>query len=299
MAGALVSGWLGDKIGRRSMLRSSTMFVGVSVAVCLISDLPPTINGRCAVFFLAKTIQGIAIGSIIATTQTWMSEAVPEQLKASVLATFPVFQLVGQIIGSIIIQIQLGVEGRSGYRVAFATQFAFGLPPLIMSYLLPESPAWLLRKGRLDKARASFRKLAQSKSNPNISAGFARLQETITLESQHSGQDRVTYLQCFKGTDLRRTMIVVFAGCVPDAFGLNLVGNATYFLQTIGITARIANLIFITGIAVCLASIISSFWTLTIFRRRQLFISTLSVITVIWGSIGIIGSTKQEKLIQW
>lgn len=300
MAGSVIAGWLGDKIGRRWMLGSSTLLSVGAVALCLMADTPSDIVGRRALFFVAKSIQGLAIGAISTMTQTYMSETVPQQLRGSILPFFPIFQLVGQIIGAIIIQIQMNVTGRNSYRVTFATQFAFSIMPLVVSFILPESPAWLLRKNKVERARRNNQRLEHNKRAPNAHIlSFEKLQKTIAHEKAKSGED-VRYIDCFKGTDFRRTGLVVLMNFLPDFFGLSLLGNANYVLQQIGQDAKTANLFFIVGIALGLAGNLGTFYTLSRVGRRITVLVTLTIITFLWLGVGVAGSiSKESEITVW
>jgi MFS family permease len=56
MAGAVLFGWLQDRIGRKWSLAITSVICSVSVAICYVSDMPAGLNARRGVFFLAKTV---------------------------------------------------------------------------------------------------------------------------------------------------------------------------------------------------------------------------------------------------
>lgn len=97
MAGAVLFGWFQDRFGRRTSLIVTSLACSLSVAICYISDLPPDINAKRGVFFLAKTVQGFSIGGIMVTIQTWLSEVVPTELRGPLMALLPIFKLIGQL----------------------------------------------------------------------------------------------------------------------------------------------------------------------------------------------------------
>src|ERR1700755_1531494 len=111
------------------MLASATLLSVTAVVIFIASDTPANIDGRRGLFFMGKIISGLGIGAITTTAQTYMSETVPTQLRGSILPAFPIFQLVGQITGSIIIQVMMDVPGRNSYRITFATMWAFSIMP--------------------------------------------------------------------------------------------------------------------------------------------------------------------------
>ena len=95
------------------------MICSAAVAICYVSDLPPGINVRRGTFFLAKTIQGFAVGGIMCTTQTWLSEILPMELRGPLMAFFPIFKLLGQLVGALV------CFSQNRFRVAYV------LPPLL------------------------------------------------------------------------------------------------------------------------------------------------------------------------
>ena len=72
---------------------------------------------------------------------------------------------------------------------------------IILSFA-PESPWWLVRKGRMEEAEAVVRRLNPHHLN-TVSEILAMMTRTTEIErAQHAG---VSYLDLFKGVDLRRT----------------------------------------------------------------------------------------------
>ena len=69
MIGAAAGAWIQDKTGRRWTLGIGGLISIVAIAVCYISDL--TANKQ-ATLFGGKFIEGIAVGVIICSTQTYV-----------------------------------------------------------------------------------------------------------------------------------------------------------------------------------------------------------------------------------
>lgn len=82
-------------------------------------------------------------------------------------------------------------------------------PPLLLGvYLAPESPWWLVRVGKIDEARHSLSRLTSSGRDIeyDVDETVDMIRHTTELEREaHTG---ASYADCFRGTNLRRTLLV-------------------------------------------------------------------------------------------
>lgn len=183
----------------------------------------------------------------------------------------------------------LPVPGKKSYRIALATEWPFSAIPLLLAALVPESPVWLLQKEKLQKARDCFRRLHGVDVAATHEDLFEDMQRAVN-EERWAAQDRkATYIECFRGSNLKRSTIVVFANTIPELFGLTLIGHASYFLQILGLSHSASFLILVLGVVLGLIANIGSWWTLLRFGRRLLMLITLGIVSIFWLSIGIAG----------
>lgn len=282
MIGAVIGGSLQDWAGRRSALAIGSFFSAIGVAILFVSNISDEINTRRGVFLAGKAFQGGAIGIVMATTQTYMSEILPPKLRGPILAFFPTFTLLGQLIGAAVIYGCLGID--KGYRICFALQWPFSAIPFVMALIIPESPTYLIRKNKHEQA---FK--AQQRLDPP-GTDTQQTIDLITRNIEHERQEsKATYIDCFKGTNLRRTLIIVFANLMPQIFGLMLLSKASYFMQVVGMDADLSLLILVGGIACGFASNLISIWILSLYGRRLLTLLSLGGLIVLWTSMGIGG----------
>lgn len=289
MIGAVWAGWIQDRIGRRWMLAIEGLTIAGAVGVVFSSDLPETKDGKSAMFFVGKMLEGFAVGGIGCTTQTYLSEIIPPRLRGPALAIAPFYQLLGQLIASIVVRAQLEVDGRSSYRIALASEWPFAILPLALAFGVPESPVWLIHKDFITRASSSYKKLHNSKRAEGVDERFEELQQTIVEEHEAAKMKEATYLDCFRDSNKRRTLIVVLAETLPELFGLTLLGHASYFVQNVGMSATHSLTFLILGVVLGLLANLCSLLTLSRFGRRRLILITLSAVSVIWLSIGISG----------
>lgn len=108
---------------------------------------------------------------------------------------------------------------------------------MVIAYLAPESPWYLVRHDRLEDAKRSIKRLSGDKTEAQINAQLAMMLHTTKIESEVS--KGATYADCFRGVDIRRSEIcmVAFAGQILS--GSSFAYTPTYFFTTAGMaTAR-------------------------------------------------------------
>lgn len=282
MVGSITGGHLQERVGRRYSMALGSFLSAVGVAIMYVSYLPDDINARRGVFLAGKGFQGAAIGMVMASVQTYMSEVLPAPLRGSMLVMFPIFTLVGQLIGAAVIYSALNLQ--NGYIICFASQWPFSAVPLIMAFIVPESPVYLIRKNKVEKAYKSQMRLLPRGSE--VEAELQLIRENINMEK---GKHKSGYKECFQGTNTRRTLIVMFANMLPQFFGLSLLAKASYFGQIIGMNPRMSILLLLMGLVVGLLANGCSVWLISRIGRRRLAISSLSVLILLWTALGISG----------
>lgn len=101
--GAITAGQLQDGAGRRFCLAFAAVLSAAAVAVAYMSNVPDDMH--------AKLVQGLAVHMITCTTQTYISEILPPVLRGPMLAFFPIFILLGQLMGSVVVYKSLDIAG--------------------------------------------------------------------------------------------------------------------------------------------------------------------------------------------
>lgn len=101
---------------------------------------------------------------------------------------------------------------------------------MILVFLAPESPWWLVRRGRKEQALKSLKRLGRRSGNQaSAEATLAMIERTVELEKHHGGEPKLTDL--VKGTDLRRTLITCLIYASQNFAGNLIANQATFFFE--------------------------------------------------------------------
>ena len=126
------------------------------------------------------------------------------------------------------------VGGRSDFLIKW-----MWFPPLIVGiYFAPESPWWLIRKGKCEEARRALLRLTSPEKDPtfDVDETLDMIKHTNELEKDLS--KGVTYLDCFKGSNRRRTEIVCMLFVAQVLAGNTFSNYSTYFFEQAGLTGQ-------------------------------------------------------------
>jgi MFS transporter, AAHS family, 4-hydroxybenzoate transporter len=143
MVGALVSGPIGDRLGRKPVLLASLVLLTVSSFACVQAGSIPVLAGL-------RFVTGLGIGTLMPASVALACDYIPDRRRAGmIMVVFTGAPLGGFAGGQLVAQLL----PMYGWPVIFIIG---GLLPLalipVMLFWLPESPRFLLKQGRLTNA---------------------------------------------------------------------------------------------------------------------------------------------------
>jgi SP family sugar:H+ symporter-like MFS transporter len=159
--GAVIAGALSDRWGRlRVMFLGSVMFLISSVGSALTFSVPDLIVWR--------VLGGIGIGIASVVAPAYIAEVAPRQVRGSLASLQQLAITLGIFTALLSNAVLAGLAGGADNVLwwgldAWRWMFLIGVIPAavygLLSFTMPESPRYLLAKGRNDEARAIFQRL--------------------------------------------------------------------------------------------------------------------------------------------
>lgn len=147
-----VSGAISDSIGRRPMLIISSVLYFISGLIMLWSP-------NVYVLLVARLLDGFGIGLAVTLVPVYISESAPSDIRGS-LNTLPQFTGSGGMFLAYCMVFGMSLLASPSWRLMLGV---LSIPSLIYFALtvfyLPESPRWLVSKGRMVEAKQVLQKL--------------------------------------------------------------------------------------------------------------------------------------------
>lgn len=285
LAGLVVNGFCQDRFGCR---RTMMFFMGWMFASVFIVFFAPSLS----VLAFGEAMCGVSWGVFQTLTTTYASEIVPTILRPYLTAYVCMCWGAGILLSSGVVRAMVVVQGDLGWKLPFGIQWVWPLPLLLGAYLAPESPWSSVRRGKIDEARKSLMRLRQEAANKqqDVDGTLAYIKYTTELEKAETAN--ASYLECFKGTNLRRTEINCVVWAAQILCGNAILGYSVVFLQNAGFSEIQA---FNVNISLSACYIIGGIicWLLfPHFGRATIYMSGLTFMFFVLIAIGGLGWAK-------
>jgi len=167
MIGALLFGYLADRFGRRRLfILTLLLYSGFT----LVSALSPGYYW----FLLFRLLTAIGVGAEYSAVNAAIGELIPARFRGRAGAAVMSFWPVGAILAAIVsLYFISALPDAVGWRVAFAIGAIMGLFTLWARKVLPESPRWLARRGRVSEASSQSERIVANVADFSEAAGPA------------------------------------------------------------------------------------------------------------------------------
>jgi len=154
--GSYLFGTVSDRIGRRAGFQITILIFSVFCGLCALARNPTELA-------ILRFFTGIGIGGFVPIDTAIMSEFMPKSSRGKLMAIWAIFFSAGGLLAAFMARV---VGADLGWRSLFLVGAFPALLVFFVRLIIPESPRFLLHKGREDDARKSISWLAMEQPLP-------------------------------------------------------------------------------------------------------------------------------------
>jgi len=273
MAGNLAAGPLSDRYGRRSVLLfTALLFLASSLTAASSTSFP--------VFVAARICGGLGVGAAILTAPVYIAEIAPARSRGSLVSLNQLMIVIG-ISVSFFSNYFLLALGPASWRWMLGVQAVPATLYFLLLIFVPESPRWLLTKGRDAGARAALAAV----HGPSVAdREYELIQANIVKKSRH-----FSLRELLTGRLKRVMMFGLGIAFFQQATGINAI---FYYLPSIfaqsggGLSTSFAQSVLVGLVNVGMTFV--AIWLIDRLGRKPLLAigltgATLSLLTIAWA----------------
>ncbi|CAK7218455.1 hypothetical protein SBRCBS47491_003516 [Sporothrix bragantina] len=283
--GLLVSGWLAERFGYRRVIMGSLVLIIAFVFLLFFAV-------NIAMLEAGYVLIGIPWGIFQTITTTYAAEVCPVVLRPYLTTYVNLCWVVGQLLASGVLRAYVGqpASDQWAWRVPYAVQWVFPLPILVAVILAPESPWWLVRQGRLREAEAVLQRLTSKAMRATHGFDVRRSIAMMvhTDETERAAVGGTSYIDCFRGSNLRRTEIACAVWSIQNLCGNAFMTYSTYFYEQAGLPTASSFSMSLGMYGIAFVGTLLSWVLLSFLGRRSLYVLGLVLLDVVLLAIGII-----------
>lgn len=266
--GSLLCIYFGDRLGRRRV-------IAISSSVAIIGAILMATSFGLAQLIVARLVLGLGTGGYLATVPVWQSElSRASERGASVVADTG---FIGSGI-SLALFIDLGFyfvgSNSVSWRFPFAFQIVLLLTVISFVSVFPESPRWLVKKGRRNEAREILALLLDVE--PDSDAVNIDIRDIESSLAASASESRWGVFKMGEQRSLHRTILAASVQFFQQICGINAITlyTTTLFQVFIGLNAVQARVLSACIGFSDIAGGVVAFFTIERLGRRILMMSS-------------------------
>ena len=227
--GAGLSGFSSHYLGRRGGLQLGCLIIAVGAAGMLGT------SHNFLQYVMCKCIGAIGLGHMQVLSPIYAAECTPARRRGFLVTFFSVGGGLGAVIVSLVCLGSSKLTNNWAWKTPIVCQIPIAVLFGCVLMIFPESPRWLMSKGKVDSATKSFAKFYHK--DPNSPEIIAQVDEVrLAIEFECTIASTTSWLEIFRKTAIRRAFIAAF---VPIAASLSggfaMASFAALFLADLGI----------------------------------------------------------------
>ncbi|QMW38848.1 hypothetical protein G4B11_002084 [Aspergillus flavus] len=287
VVGILVSGPLGERRGRKPVIMAAAIFYTIG-ALLMCGNV-----GSFAELLVGRILSGIGSGFGMTAGAVYISEVAPQELRG-MMTTFYNVNIMGGVAGSYWINYasQGVISSQSSWQ--WRTTFVLQAIPSVILFIgypfFPESPRYLMMRGRVEAAHNSLSRLrgGLEESNDYFAREWMELQSKVDSTAEASTQSALKATlsllkACISHAPTRR--LLTFVTLIQTFFIMSGGNSITYYaptiLKSIGLNSKQVLLFTaVYGLIKVVSVFLYAFFFTDRFGRRPLLLIGSAINTV-------------------
>ncbi|KAI9155696.1 putative glucose transporter rco-3 [Paramyrothecium foliicola] len=281
--GVVLGAQVGERWGRKVVLVGMNL---VSILGCILCITARTYGHM----FAGRMIIYIHVGVEAWLVPMYQAEIVPAAVRGTFVSLYAFDHIFAGLVASIILNFTSKIPDDRCWIIPFGLMFIWPVLTISLSFLVPESPRWLVRKGRYEDAVKSLAYLNGSdpEYSPEEEAKF--LLETVET-NRYTGK----WSDLFKGANRKRTIHGIIASALTQATGQSFASNyGTIFIKSVGVFDPFTATM-IKRVLLCTGTLIVIFFVDKTGRRPMYFVAgaltMLALMTM--GGLGLVNDPSR------
>ncbi|RSL40074.1 hypothetical protein CEP53_013609 [Fusarium sp. AF-6] len=272
--GMFLGGWATERFGFRKTMMAALL------------SMPPIVF----IFFFAPSLAVLAVaiclfsfplGIFQTVTTVYVTDIMPVALRPYLTSFYSLAWALGQLLNAVIFRGTLTLPAPWTYRVPFALQWFW--PILII----------------VDEAEAAVSRLT---SGLDIDTQKLVSLMVFTTEHERQVESGTSYFACLRGTNLRRTIVVMGVYAMQLLTGSQFRGFMTYFFLQAGLPTDQSFNMTIVALTLSVLGVLGAWVVMTYVGRRTMYLwdgaLTITLFTAI-GGMGVKLHTSSSSPMAW
>jgi putative MFS transporter len=154
--GAGLGGPMADRLGRKKLMLADMIIIAAGAMTSALA------NGF-AMLFIGQLLVGVGVGIDFPASSSYVSEVLPKRSRARMMVATIACQSVGMLLAAMIALVLLkNVHSAQNWRLFLATEGVIAVLFFLLRLSEPDSPHWLMVRGRFAEAAQAFIRICPS-----------------------------------------------------------------------------------------------------------------------------------------
>ncbi len=151
----------------------------------------------------------------------YQSETAPKWIRGAIVGTYQFAITIGLLLAAVVDNATHNRNDTGSYRIPIAVQFAWALVLIAGMLVLPETPRYLIKRGRQDKAARALGRLRRlPPDHPAVAEELAEIDANHQFELAIG---KASYIDCFRGQMAKRQLTGMALQALQQLTGINFI----------------------------------------------------------------------------